>query len=63
MPKVESAEMAIDALNPDVKVITHQTRLDKENVLDIFARLRHHPGRHRQLRDPLPDQRRLRAAR
>jgi molybdopterin/thiamine biosynthesis adenylyltransferase len=37
MPKVESAKLAIEALNPDVKVITYQTRLDKENILDIFA--------------------------
>ena len=29
--------VAIEALNPDVKVITYQTRLDKENILDIFA--------------------------
>ena len=37
MPKVESARIAIEALNPDVNVITYQTRLDKENILDIFA--------------------------
>ena len=37
MPKVESAKAAIEALNPDVKVVTYQTRLDKENILDIFA--------------------------
>lgn len=37
MPKVESAKMTIEALNPDVKVITHDTYLTKENVLDIFA--------------------------
>jgi adenylyltransferase/sulfurtransferase len=36
MPKVESAKIAINQINPDVKVITYETRLDKENVLDIF---------------------------
>ena len=36
MPKVESAKMAIQAINPDVEVITYQTRLDKDNILDIF---------------------------
>ncbi|MBA2596186.1 MAG: molybdopterin-synthase adenylyltransferase MoeB [Chloroflexia bacterium] len=38
MSKVESARLAVEALNPDVNVITHETRLDKENVLDLFAR-------------------------
>lgn len=37
MPKVESARIAIQALNPDVNVVKHQTRLDQSNVLDIFA--------------------------
>jgi adenylyltransferase/sulfurtransferase len=37
LPKVESARQAIVALNPDVNVIAHETRLDKENVLEIFA--------------------------
>lgn len=37
MPKVESARAAIEALNPDVRVVTYQTRLDKENILDIFG--------------------------
>jgi molybdopterin/thiamine biosynthesis adenylyltransferase/rhodanese-related sulfurtransferase len=36
MPKVESARIAIGNLNPDVKVIAHQTRLSSENVLDII---------------------------
>lgn len=38
MPKVESARIAIAALNPDVKVIAHQERLSSDNVLDIFGR-------------------------
>jgi molybdopterin/thiamine biosynthesis adenylyltransferase/rhodanese-related sulfurtransferase len=36
MPKVESARKAIAALNPDVKVVTHMTRLSADNVLDII---------------------------
>jgi molybdopterin/thiamine biosynthesis adenylyltransferase/rhodanese-related sulfurtransferase len=36
MAKVESARAAIAKLNPDVKVIAHQTRLSSENVLDII---------------------------
>ncbi|MGD9711074.1 MAG: ThiF family adenylyltransferase, partial [Thermomicrobiales bacterium] len=37
MPKVESAKIAIQAINPDVHVDTYQFRLSKENVLDLFA--------------------------
>ena len=37
MPKVESARASIEALNPDVNVIKHETRLNQTNVLDIFA--------------------------
>jgi sulfur-carrier protein adenylyltransferase/sulfurtransferase len=36
MSKVESAQVAIAKLNPDVKVIAHKTRLTSENVLDII---------------------------
>src|SRR5579871_4864519 len=36
LPKVESAKQAIAKLNPDVKVIGHQTRLDSSNVMDII---------------------------
>ena len=35
-PKTESARMAIEALNPDVKVIPFQERLTSENVLRIL---------------------------
>jgi len=35
--KVESARQTIVGLNPDVTVIGHETRLSKENVLDIFS--------------------------
>lgn len=37
MPKVESARIAMEAVNPDVTVITHDMRLTKENVLQIFS--------------------------
>jgi molybdopterin/thiamine biosynthesis adenylyltransferase len=37
MPKVESARVAIEGINPDVKVIQHEVHLDQSNVLDIFA--------------------------
>jgi molybdopterin/thiamine biosynthesis adenylyltransferase/rhodanese-related sulfurtransferase len=36
IPKVESAKQTINALNPDVKVRTHQLRLSSENVLDVI---------------------------
>src|ERR1700747_2744719 len=36
MPKVESAKLTINGLNPDVKVRTHQLRLTSENVLDVI---------------------------
>ncbi len=35
-PKVESAEKTLKALNPDVNVIAHRTRLDSSNILDII---------------------------
>ena len=31
-PKTESARKSIEALNPDVEVIEHRTRLSAENV-------------------------------
>src|SRR5690242_4118373 len=37
MPKVESAERAIKALNPDVNVVAYTERLDSSNVLDIIT--------------------------
>jgi molybdopterin/thiamine biosynthesis adenylyltransferase len=37
MAKTESAREAIAALNPDVKVITHNERLGAENALDIMS--------------------------
>lgn len=37
MPKVESARKTLQLLNPDVKVVGHQTRLTSENILEILA--------------------------
>lgn len=36
-PKTESAEATIRALNPDVKVVRHDTRLEAANVMELFA--------------------------
>src|SRR4051794_37624795 len=36
MPKTESARLFIEALNPDVKVVEHRTRLDAGNILAIL---------------------------
>lgn len=36
VPKVESAEITLRALNPDVKVVPFVTRLTSENALEIF---------------------------
>lgn len=36
-PKVESAKSRINAINPNVEVITYNTNLDKSNILEIFA--------------------------
>jgi molybdopterin/thiamine biosynthesis adenylyltransferase len=35
-PKTESARQTIEALNPDVEVVEHRTRLDASNVLEII---------------------------
>lgn len=37
MPKVDSAELTIRALNPDVKVVKYTARLTSENVLDVIS--------------------------
>jgi molybdopterin/thiamine biosynthesis adenylyltransferase/rhodanese-related sulfurtransferase len=36
-PKTESAEITIRALNPDVKVVRHDIRLEARNVMDVIA--------------------------
>jgi molybdopterin/thiamine biosynthesis adenylyltransferase/rhodanese-related sulfurtransferase len=37
VPKVESAEETIHALNPDVTVVPYKTRLDASNIMEIIA--------------------------
>lgn len=37
-PKVQSAKESLEALNPEVRVETHQLRLDKDNVMDLINR-------------------------
>jgi molybdopterin/thiamine biosynthesis adenylyltransferase/rhodanese-related sulfurtransferase len=37
MPKTASARLSIEALNPDVEVVEHRTRLDADNILDIIS--------------------------
>ncbi len=37
MPKTESARHFIEALNPDVNVVEHRTRLNADNILDIIG--------------------------
>ena len=36
VPKVDSAEETIQALNPDVKVVKHKTRLDASNIMELL---------------------------
>ncbi len=36
VPKVDSAEQTIASLNPDVKVVKYQTRLDRTNIAEII---------------------------
>ncbi len=36
MPKVDSAEIAIKEINPDVEVVKYQTRLDASNIMEII---------------------------
>jgi len=36
MRKVDSAKMTLEAINPDVRVVTYDTRLGADNILDII---------------------------
>jgi molybdopterin/thiamine biosynthesis adenylyltransferase/rhodanese-related sulfurtransferase len=36
VPKVDSAETAVKAINPDVNVVKYQTRLDASNIMEII---------------------------
>ena len=62
VPKVDSAEEAINELNPDVKVVKYPTRLDASQHHGDHRGLRHHRRRRRQLPHALPAQRRLACA-
>src|ERR1700712_1093703 len=35
-PKVDSAEIAINGINPDVRVVKYKTRLDASNIMEII---------------------------
>jgi molybdopterin/thiamine biosynthesis adenylyltransferase len=37
VPKVDSAEEAIHAINPDVEVVKYKTRLDASNIVEIIS--------------------------
>src|SRR3954467_2375198 len=37
MPKVDSAEIAMKALNPDINVVKYTERLESSNVLDVIS--------------------------
>jgi molybdopterin/thiamine biosynthesis adenylyltransferase/rhodanese-related sulfurtransferase len=37
VPKTESARLTIEALNPDVNVVEHHTRLDASNIVEILS--------------------------
>jgi sulfur-carrier protein adenylyltransferase/sulfurtransferase len=37
MPKTESARLTIEALNPDVEVVEHRTRLDASNIVELLS--------------------------
>jgi molybdopterin/thiamine biosynthesis adenylyltransferase/rhodanese-related sulfurtransferase len=36
VPKVDSAEIAVKGINPDVNVVKHKTRLDASNIMEII---------------------------
>ena len=36
-PKLESAKARLNALNPEIEVVTYETALSSENALDLFA--------------------------
>jgi molybdopterin/thiamine biosynthesis adenylyltransferase/rhodanese-related sulfurtransferase len=37
VPKVDSAEQSVTAINPDVKVVKYRTRLDASNIMEIIS--------------------------
>ncbi len=36
VPKVESAKQTLSALNPDVEIVTYNTMVNKENIMDLI---------------------------
>ena len=60
--KAESARDSIKETNPFVEVRLHETRLGLDERARHLPGLRPHPRRHRQLRHPLPGERRRGAA-
>lgn len=37
MPKVESARLTLNALNPDIKIVGYQERVTSENIMELIA--------------------------
>ena len=56
-PKAEAARRQIARFNGEIQVHAHVADLVPDNIHALLARRRSHPGRDRQLRNPLSDQR------
>ncbi len=61
-PKIQAATDRLRDLNPHIKIVPHELRLDSSNALELFKDYDIVVDGHGQLPDPLPGQRRLRAA-
>ena len=59
--KLVSAKSRLNALNPEVDVVTHELALSSQKRARSVRRLRPHRRRHRQLPDTVSGQRRVRA--
>ena|SRR5665648_398863 len=59
--KSESAAQTLASVNPLVRVVRHDVRIESTNALAIIADLRPCPGRDRQLPNPISAQRRVRS--
>ena len=62
-PKAVSARDSIREINSGIDVRLHQLRLEPRNAVNLFRQYDLDPGRHGQLRDPVPRQRRRRPGR
>ena len=62
LPKAEAAARKLRLINSSIEIEPVVTDLDHTNIARPGRRRRPDPRRHRQLRDPLPDQRRGRQA-